>query len=390
MTIGVARLTLCVEIAAYGLRPSNRTKYGLERRSSSVLGQKKMDTDEPSLEQSATRRPRATQDARARDLVDAAQPIVSAILKVVPATTWAFARVTAEGAVERQISVGDVGGLAALDRELKRHREISRNGPRIAATLTSLGEFESGVTLLFADERTTFGILMLLRSAALGTFTSTEISVLTLALGTITDHLALLRLHTNDEMTLPIRESMRETRGEVDDSDSAFYVLDRDCRIVLALDSEYERRIASTGLQMRATDRLPPLLERTVRELTATWDLAGDARGARQARPVPFLILRATAMAGPAGSFIGVRIDRFRAPNSLTSAAAKFHISPREVQVLALLLDGRHLNEIGSLLHITSSTVQDHVRSMVEKTGSRNRSDLIARILGWEFPPVAV
>jgi DNA-binding CsgD family transcriptional regulator len=347
-----------------------------------------MEKGEHPRDQSATRRPRATRDARVRAFEDAAQPIVSAILKVVPATHWAFARVNVACEVERHLPAGDADVLAELGRELERQREISRSGPRIAATLASLGDYESGITLLFADDRATFGILMLLRNAELGTFTSTEISMLTLALGTTTDHLALLRLHPSDAMTLPIGESMRKSSGTIDESDGAFYVLDRDFRIVLALDSEDERRIALTGLQARTTDRLPVLLEETVRELTEHWDEAGDARGARRARPVPFLIVRTASMAGPAGSFIGVRIDRFHAPNSLTSAAAKFHISPREVQVLALLLDGRHLNEIGTTLHITSSTVQDHVRSMVEKTGSRNRSDLIARILGWEFPPV--
>jgi DNA-binding CsgD family transcriptional regulator len=348
-----------------------------------------MDTDKQSRERGATRRPRATREARMRDVEDAAQPIVSAILKVVPATRWAFARVSVEGEVERLLPVDEAGDLGVLARELKRHRDISRSGPRIAATLGPLGDCESGVTLLFADERSTFGILMLLRSAEFGTFTSTEIRMLTLALGTTTDHLALLRLHTDDVLTLPILESRRETSGQSDDSDFTFYVLDRDCRIVLALDSEDERRIKLTGLQTRTADRLPAVLEQTVRELTDHWDEAGDARGSRWARPVPFLIVRTASMAGPSGSFVGVRIDRFRAPNSLTSAAAKFHISPREIQVLALLLDGRHLNEIGTLLHITSSTVQDHVRSMVEKTGSRNRSDLIARILGWEFAPAA-
>jgi DNA-binding CsgD family transcriptional regulator len=28
--------------------------------------------------------------------------------------------------------------------------------------------------------------------------------------------------------------------------------------------------------------------------------------------------------------------------------------------------------------------VQDHIKSMLDKTDSRNRSELIARILGWE------
>jgi hypothetical protein len=53
-----------------------------------------MDTDKQSRERGATRRPRATREARMRDVEDAAQPIVSAILKVVPATRWAFARVS--------------------------------------------------------------------------------------------------------------------------------------------------------------------------------------------------------------------------------------------------------------------------------------------------------
>jgi len=79
-----------------------------------------------------------------------------------------------------------------------------------------------------------------------------------------------------------------------------------------------------------------------------------------------------------------VRIDRFQPPNSLTGAAAQFHISPREVQVLALLLDGYHLDQIAQQLYITSSTVQDHIKSMLDKTRSQNRSELLARVLGWK------
>jgi DNA-binding CsgD family transcriptional regulator len=54
------------------------------------------------------------------------------------------------------------------------------------------------------------------------------------------------------------------------------------------------------------------------------------------------------------------------------------------VQVLELLLDGNHLDQVAMHLHITSSTVQDHIKSMLDRTGSRNRSELIARVLGWE------
>ena len=77
---------------------------------------------------------------------------------------------------------------------------------------------------------------------------------------------------------------------------------------------------------------------------------------------------------------------RGRATSSEASriGIAQFHISPREVQVLALLLDGNHLDQTAKQLYITSSTVQDHIKSLMDKTRSRNRSELIARVLGWK------
>jgi DNA-binding CsgD family transcriptional regulator len=166
-------------------------------------------------------------------------------------------------------------------------------------------------------------------------------------------------------------------------SDQAFYVLDGDLKIVLAWNSEDQRRMALTGIQTRIGERLPSVLEETVRELTAAWSTESVKRSGL-ARPVPFLVVRTRPMFGPAGLFTGVRIDRFQPPNSLTGAAAQFHISPREVQVLALLLDGYHLDQIAQQLYITCSTVQDHIKSMLDKTRSHNRSELIARVLGWK------
>jgi len=39
-------------------------------------------------------------------------------------------------------------------------------------------------------------------------------------------------------------------------------------------------------------------------------------------------------------------------------------------------------------MNITSSTVQDHIKSMLEKTNSRNRSELIAKRLESRHPGV--
>ena len=243
------------------------------------------------------------------------------------------------------------------------------------------GDFESGITLLFADAHANFGILTLLRTNELGPFTSSEISVLTLALDATSERLSALRLNAHEPS--PDGAQAPESSGE------SFYVLDSDLQIVLAWSSQDQRRIALTGLRTRLADRLPAVLEETVRGLVAGWKSDSSTQEVGVAHPVPFLVVRTQPMSGPAGLFIGVRIDRFAPSNSLAGPAARFHITPRELQVLALLLDGAKLEEIGQKLHITSSTIQDHIKSMVDKTESRNRTELIARVLGWERTPPA-
>jgi DNA-binding CsgD family transcriptional regulator len=316
---------------------------------------------------------------------DPAFPIITAILRVVPASRWAFARLRPDGELADLLldSQRSGGELSGLKNEFERQRVKAKTGARIAATLGPLGEFESGITLLFADARASFGILTLLRTSELGPFTSSEISVLALSLDATSERLSALRLNPSEAGGY----APSDADDGADDSGASgesFYVLDKDLQIVLAWSADDQRRVALTGLRTRLADRLPAVLEETVRDLVAGWRSDSDTQEAGIAHPVPFLVVRTRPMSGPAGLFIGVRIDRFQPPHSLTGPAARFHISPRELQVLALLLDGAKLEEIGQKLHITTSTIQDHIRSMVDKTGSRNRTELIARVLGWE------
>lgn len=350
---------------------------------SKVAGARGHQASDVPVEEEADRKP-SLQDVMPGS--DPAYPILAAILDIVPASRWTFARVDPKGELDSVYgSNGNGAGLAGLAAEFKRQRSKSARGPRIAATLGPLDDFASGITLVFADARANFGILTLLRTTELGPFTSTEISMLTFALDAVSDRLSALRMHSQAQRMVE-RPGEYETDATAGPSEGAFYVLDSDLQIVLAWSSEDQRRIALTGLHTRIAERLPIVLEETVRELTAAWS-GETAKQPGVAHPVPFLVVRTQPMSGPAGLFIGVRIDRFLPPNSLTGAASRFHISPREVQVLALLLDGNHLDQIAGQLHITSSTVQDHIKSMLDKTESRNRSELIARVLGWESTP---
>ncbi len=320
---------------------------------------------------------------------DPAHSILAGIVDVVPTRTWAFARIEHTGDVRP--AFGPTPGeltRAAIADEFRRQRVVVPAGPRIAATIHAFAGIASGITLIFADARADYGIMLLLRDETFAPFSSIEISLLTFALDAGSDRLAALRLQP------PFGGTGRETApathipviGPAARHEEALYVLDRDLEIVLAWSQERQRRIALTGTLAHVAERLPPVLEDSVRELTAAWETSA-VKQPGIARPVAFLVVRTQPMSGPAGLFVGVRIDRFQPPNSLTGAATRFHISPREVQVLALLLDGDHLDQIAQRLHITSSTVQDHIKSMLDKTESRNRSELIARILGWESSP---
>ncbi len=51
-------------------------------------------------------------------------------------------------------------------------------------------------------------------------------------------------------------------------------------------------------------------------------------------------------------------------------------LSPRELEVLRLLVDGRSSRDISSSLHISRNTVDTHRRNILEKTGCDNLADL--------------
>jgi len=315
---------------------------------------------------------------------DPAYPIVAAILRVVPASRWAFARPEANGKLGNFLgSHRDGSALAELRSENLRQREKSKIGPRIAANLGPLGDHESGVTLLFASGHSNFGILTLIRKSELGTFTSSEVAMLTLALDTASERLAALRLNAS-ALSRSTADHRAGAPSFVARGGGERYLLDRHLQVVLTWASQEDSRAALTTLHPRLSDRLPAVLEDSVRTLTADWWTDASTQRPGVSRPVPFLVVRTQPASGPMGLFIGVEIDRFHPINSLVEAASRFHISSRELEVLALLLDGAKLEEIGKELNITTSTVQDHIKSMVDKTASRNRTELIARILGWE------
>jgi DNA-binding CsgD family transcriptional regulator len=308
---------------------------------------------------------------------DPARSLIADILSIVPVSHWSFARFKGNGPSDQLLrSEGTETRREEFDhlkRELVLQRKHTTKGPRMAATLGPLEQpYVSGITLVFADMHRQFGILSLMRDARLGPFTSVEIHALALALDSAADRLSGLSVTEAGAQSQPAQTSA---------DDSVMHVLDRELNVVLTWSAENERNAAITSIHARLRDRLPPIIEDAVRELISTWtsDPATQVRGV--ARPVPFLAVRTQPLTGPTGLFVGVLLERPIGGSIFRKAADAFALSPRELQVLALLLEGTTLPDVAAAMSITSSTVQDHISSMLTKTNSSNRSQLIAKLL---------
>lgn len=116
----------------------------------------------------------------------------------------------------------------------------------------------------------------------------------------------------------------------------------------------------------------------------------GGAAGNDLVVVLPFALVRLTPLRSresTQSSLITVEWIRSRA--SLEATAAQYSISKRELQVLASMLRGAAVAEIALELSISESTVVFHLKRMLKKTLSKNRTELAARMLGWEISAVS-
>jgi len=65
-------------------------------------------------------------------------------------------------------------------------------------------------------------------------------------------------------------------------------------------------------------------------------------------------------------------------------------MTKREQDVLQLLIEGKTNKEIAIVLEISEYTVRDHVSSLLRKSQSNTRSQLIAKTISRSTPPTSV
>jgi DNA-binding CsgD family transcriptional regulator len=178
------------------------------------------------------------------------------------------------------------------------------------------------------------------------------------------------------------KQELREALAFRRSKTIGWFLLDPDYRVVSRWISPEYAMSPLAPVYQPEKGRLPAFVERVVRRMTSL-DVADAPERRMSAYLLPGVVIQAIRFTTPDGGNVSVWLETLGARHMIRSATTKFRISVREREVLSLLFDGHSIADIARHLFIAESTVADHVKRVITKTGARNRVEMAAKILGW-------
>lgn len=114
------------------------------------------------------------------------------------------------------------------------------------------------------------------------------------------------------------------------------------------------------------------------------------ARSRARTRSGSWLLLYGTQLSGGADGRTAVIIQPTARSEVAPLVALAYGLSDRERQVMQLCMQGQSTKQMAKVLQVSPYTVQDHLKSIFEKTGVSSRGELVGQIFleqyvpGWE------
>ena len=133
---------------------------------------------------------------------------------------------------------------------------------------------------------------------------------------------------------------------------------------------------------------VPP--PRHAHEARVVHDPTSDALAARaraQTRSGRWLLVYGTKLAGGLDGRVAVIIQPAGPHDIAPLVAQAYSLSGRERDITRLCFRGLSTKEIAAALHISAYTVQDHLKSIFDKTGTRSRAELVGQIFLEHYVP---
>ncbi len=100
-------------------------------------------------------------------------------------------------------------------------------------------------------------------------------------------------------------------------------------------------------------------------------------------------VLHASWLNAPANKALSVIIEEAVPAQVAPLIMAAYGLTDRERTISALVCQGLPTRQIASQLHLTTDTVQDHLKSVFERTSVHSRGELVALILQRDYLPRA-
>lgn len=111
------------------------------------------------------------------------------------------------------------------------------------------------------------------------------------------------------------------------------------------------------------------------------------ARSRAQTRSGSWVLLYGTPLAGGATGRTAVILQP-AAPNEIAPLISlAYGLTEREAQVVRLCMEGRPTKQMAAAMHVSPYTIQDHLKSIFDKTGVRTRNELVGQIFLEHYAP---